>query len=75
MTAFFVGAVIGAMTTILVCGAITACSDRMPNPENAIVGLRSERDLYARRCEELEETVDKLRLECARLREEEVWVD
>jgi len=75
MTAFFVGAVIGAMTTILVCGAITACSDRMPNPENAIVGLRSERDLYARRCEELEEQVDKLRLECARLREEEVWVD
>lgn len=73
--AFIVGMFIGAMTTILVCGAITACSDRMSNPENAHIALRNERDLYARRCEELEEQVDKLRLECARLREEEVWVD
>ena len=73
MTAFSVGMFIGAMMAVLICGAITACSDRMSNPENAIVGLRSERDLYARRCEELEEQVDKLRLECARLREEEVW--
>lgn len=74
MTAFIVGAVIGAMTIVLVCGAVSACTDKEPHSD-ALVAMRSERDLYARRCKELEETVDKLRLECARLREEEVWVD
>lgn len=70
--AFIVGAFIGAMITVLVCGAIAACSDREPHSD-AFVALRSERDLYARRCEELEEQVDKLRLECARPQKGE-WV-
>ena len=74
MTAFVVGAVIGGMAVVLVCGALSACMDKEPHSD-ALVAMRSERDLYARRCAELEEQVDKLRLECARLREEEVWVD
>ena len=71
MTAFIVGAVIGAMTIVLVCGAVSACTDKEPHSD-ALAEMRSERDLYAQRCAELEETVDKLRLENARLREEEV---
>lgn len=95
MVSFIVGAMVGGAVTLVVCGALAACSDRYPgnNDSDALSRVINERDkAYAEiraqsvrafraekkvaeltaQCETYRRENDKLLMENARLREEDV---